>query len=215
MPALTVTLNGQFLVSVGTEGFDIVDVGISGDVLGPQHATLRVSGGSYPAGRPSTYLIWDDERHLSPGDRVSVEFSATGSTSRPGRTIEELYRDEEPMTSPAPETPEKMVEELKRRPKHFSSLAFELLNAEGRSVRAETLPSEHGYGFTVLWDSWRPETARAAVHTYTLDSLITKEDGRYHSNARLSYGQGVTFIIREAPNSTVERDAPQAARPSL
>lgn len=217
MAALSVTLNEQFLVSVATDTFDLVNVSISGNVMGPEHAILRVSAGSYPDGKASIYLIWEDERQLVPGDMVTVRFLADGTTSRPGKTIDELYQDEpEPKTTEPFATPEQMVAELKPKPKCFASLAFEFVAADGTTSQAQTAPEEHGFGFTVQWDKFRSETARAAIHSYTLDSLITKENGKYYTNSRITHGQGVSFVVREAPNSTVERDAREdGARPSL
>lgn len=217
MAALSVTLNDQFLVSVATDAFDLVDVSVSGDVIGPEHAILRVSAGSFPDGQASTYLIWEDERQLVPGDMVTVRFLADGITSRPGKTIDELYADEsEPKPAEPFATPEQMVAELKQKPKRFASLAFRFVAADGTRSQVQTAPEEHGFGFTVLWDKFRPETARAAIHSYTLDSLITKENGKYYATSRLTHGQSVSFVVREAPNSTVERDARKdGARPSL
>jgi hypothetical protein len=201
MAALSVALNDQFLVSVATNGFDLVDVSVSGDVMGPKHAILRVSAGSYPEGQASTYLIWEDERHLMPGDMVSVHFRVDGTTSRPGKTIEELYVNEPELRPAEPfATPEQVVADLKKKPKCFPFLAFEFIAADGTRSQIETAPGEHGFGFTVLWDKFRPETVRAALHSYTLDSLITKQNGRYHANSRLAHGQGVSLVIRGAPN---------------
>jgi len=215
MPALSVTLNGEFLVCVATDGFDVVDVGVSGDLLGPEHATLRISGGPYPDGRESQYLIWEDERTLMPGDAVSVAFLAEGATSRPGKTIEELYPDEKPSPTEPFAAPEEVVRELKQRPRAFESLAFEFVGPDGASVQAQTAADEHGFAFTVLWNSQRPERARVSAHTYTLDSLITRENGKYHGEAKLTFGQHAGFKVL-APNSTVERDARKSgARPSL
>jgi hypothetical protein len=205
MPALSVTLNGEHLVSVATDGFDVIDVGVSGDLLGPEHATLRISGGSYPDGQESQYLIWEDERALVPGDSVSVVFLAKGATSRPGKTIEELYPGEKP-THKEPFTPaEEMVRQLKQRPKAFESLAFEFTGPDDATVRASTGPREHGYAFSVLWNSHRPERARASAHTYTLDSLITKENGKYHAETKLAFGQRAIFKVL-APNSALLTD---------
>jgi hypothetical protein len=210
-----VTLNGEFLVSVATAEFEILDIGVSGDVLGPQHATLRVSGGSYSEGKELQYLIWEDERTLVPGDSITVAFSGEGTTSRPGKTIDEIYPDEKPTTTEPFAPPEEVVRELKGRPKAFQSLAFEFVHSDGTRVESHTSADEHGFAFTVLWNSHRPERARVALHTYTLDSLITKENGKYHAEARLSDGDRVTFKVL-APNSTVERDARKSgARPSL
>lgn len=203
MAALSVTLNGETLACVSTDGFDVMRVGVSGDLLGPQHATLRVSGGSYPQGHESQYLVWEDERTLVPGDKVSVAFLEIGSTSRPGKTIEELYPDEKPTPNEPFAPVEKVVEELKQRPKTFDSLAFEFIGPDGVCVQGRTSPEEHGFAFTVLWNSNRPEKAGASAHTYSLESLITRGNGKYHGEARLTYGQSVTFTVL-APNSTVE-----------
>ena len=215
MPALSVKLNGEFLVRVATDGHDVFDVGVSGDLLGPEHATLRVSGGSFPQGQPSQYLIWENERTLAPGDTIEVAFLAEGSTSHPGKTIDELYPDEEASPSEPFAPTEEVVRELKQRPKAFDSLAFEFIGPDGGSVLGETSPEEHGFAFTILWNSQRPERARASTHTYSLDSLITKEKGKYHGEAKLCFGDRAAFKVL-APNSTVERDARKnSARPSL
>jgi len=205
MPALSVTLNGEDLVTVATDGFDVIDVGISGDLLGPQHATLRISGGSHPDGQAFRYLIWENERTLVPGDFVRVVFLAKGTSSRPGKTIEELYPGKEPSPKEPFARVEDVVRELKRRPKAFESLAFEFTDPDGATVRASTSPNEHGYAFTVLWNSHRPERARASAHTYTLDSLITKENGKYHAEVKLAFGQRATFKVL-APNSALLTD---------
>src|SRR5687767_10122007 len=117
MPALAIMLNGEDLVSVATDGFDVIDVGVSGDLVGPEHATLRISAGSYPDGQESQHLIWEDVRTLVPGDSVSVAFLAKGTTSRPGKTIEELYPGEKPGHQEPFAPAEQMVRELKQRPK--------------------------------------------------------------------------------------------------
>jgi hypothetical protein len=98
------------------------------------------------------------------------------------------------------------VRELKQRPKAVESLAFEFTGPDDATVRADTAPSEHGYTFTVLWNSHRPERARASAHTYTLDSLITRENGKYHAETKLAFGQRAIFKVL-APNSALSTDA--------
>ena len=205
MPALSVTLNGEHLVSVATDGLDVIDVRVSGDLLGPEHGHLEISGGSHPNDQGFQYLIWEDERTLVPGDSVSVVFLAKGATSRRGKTIEELYPGKEPTRKEPFALVEAMVRELKQRPKAFESLTFEFTGPDGATVRASTGLTEHGYAFTVLWNSHRPERARASAHTYTLESLITKENGKYHAETKLAFDQRATFKVL-APNSALLTD---------
>jgi hypothetical protein len=105
-----------------------------------------------------------------------------------------------------------VVQELKQRSKAFESLPFEVIGPDGNRVRAQTASAEHGYSFMVLWNSHRPERASVSTHTYTLDSLVTKERGRSHAEAKLIFGQRVSFKVL-APNSTVERGARKSGAP--
>jgi hypothetical protein len=205
MPAFGVALNGQFHVSVETSGLDLLEVNISGDRLGPEPAHLRISGGAYADGKVTSYLIWEDDRALVVGDSVSVSFDEDGRTSRPGKTIEELYPGETPRGAPAFLEPEKVVEELKQRPKVFDTLSFRAATTHGVVAEGSTRPEEHAFAFGVPWVSHRPDRVRVSLHTYSLDSLVSKEVGTYHLDAKIQIGQGATFTL--APNSTVETDA--------
>ena len=213
MPALAVSLNGQPVVTVSTDGLDLLDVRIAGDRLGPELASLSVSGGLYPEGKPSTYLIWQDDISLEAGDRVSVTFLREGQTSREGQTIEQLYPDGPPKPTRQFESPEHMLRELMQMPKQHQALSFRVTEPDGTETEGATTDEEHGFGFSVSWTSFRPDTSRVALHTYTVQSLLDKTNGTYHTNCRLQHGQGVVFTM--APNSTVERDARKSrARPS-
>jgi hypothetical protein len=44
-PGLTITLNGTELVTVSSEGLNILNVRVHGDRIGPEFANLDVSGG--------------------------------------------------------------------------------------------------------------------------------------------------------------------------
>jgi hypothetical protein len=205
MAALSVALNGKFLVSVGTEGLDIVDVGVHGDRLGPEPANLGVRGGSYPEGGQSRYFIWEDERPLQPGDTISVTFSQEGNSSRPGQTVEELYPEEAP-TPPQPfPSVDEVLKELTQRPKQFDHLSFRLVAPNSAITEGGTAVDEHGFAFSVLWNSHRSGSARVSLHTYSLEYLAKRREANYHADMRLQYGQGVTFVV--APNPTVDTDA--------
>jgi hypothetical protein len=213
MSAFAVELNDRPVVTVSTDGLDLLDVQISGDRIGPELANLRVSGGSYPDGKPSTYLIWQDETPLEAGDRVSVTFLKEGRPSRAGQTIEQLYPNESPKPKRPFAPPEQMIREAMQMPKQHQALSFRVVGPNGTETDGTTTEDEHGFGFSVSWTCLRPEWARVALHTYTLQSLVDRQNGTYHARRRLQHGQGVVFTM--APNSTVERDARKSgARPS-
>jgi hypothetical protein len=140
-------------------------------------------------------LIWVDERELSMDDCVEVTFHARGSTSQPGRTIEELYPDESAKPSPPLEPPEVVIRELAQRPKAFARLAFRLVAPDGSIKEGCTNPDEHGFGLSVSWVSHRPGRARVSLHTYSLESLARKQFDNYHAHVELHDGERITFNV--------------------
>jgi hypothetical protein len=72
-------------------------------------------------------------------------------------------------------------------------------------ISITTLPEEHGFGLSISWLSNHASTARVALHTYTLQSLIDKSGTNYHLKARMQCAQEVK--IKVAPNNRMETDA--------
>lgn len=207
MPALSVTLNGQFLVSVATEGLDLLDVNVGGDRIGPEPGHLDVTGGS------SEFLMWESRRPLSPNDRLIVAFAKDGTTSRPAQTSDDSDLDaaDEPLEPFVPAS--EMLEMLGKQQKTFDFLECRLVAPDGSITTCRTTPQDHGFGFHVFWNSRQPDAARVSLHTYTLEGLASKQNGTYHVDLRLQFGERVIFEL--APNHTVERDARNnGARPS-
>ena len=56
-PGLAVKLNGEHVVTVATDGLDLLDVRVHGDVISEGFASIYMSGGSHPEGAESSYLI--------------------------------------------------------------------------------------------------------------------------------------------------------------
>lgn len=73
--------------------------------------------------------------------------------------------------------------------------SFRLAFSSGTVVAAETAPDEHGFGFTVLWNSFHPERVRVSLHSYTLDSLETQGPMNYHIEEQMKYGDSVSFEL--------------------
>jgi hypothetical protein len=130
-----------------------------------------------------------------PGDAVGVTFLPEGATSRRGEAIEEFYPDQARTQQEPRPSAEEMVRELKQRPKAFDFLNFEFIGPDGTGMQGRTSSEEHGLGFGVLWNSYHPERARVTVRTHKLESLITKEKGLYHADAKLAFGQRVLYKV--------------------
>lgn len=195
MPALSLSVDGMTIATVYTGGYDVVTVHAGGTRVDDDLATLDLSGGSYPEDGESTYLIWVANLPLQPGQAIEVSFLETASTSHHGKTIEELYPDETP-TEPTDFKPTtEMFAELRNRPKLHDKFSFRLVSSVGTVFVGETTPDDHGFGFTVVWNSFHPECARVSLHSYTLDGLESHGPMNKHVEEHMHYGDSVRFEL--------------------
>src|SRR5262245_38315307 len=171
MPALDVSLDGITIATVNTDGFDVMSVNVGGTLIDDDPASLHVSGGSYPESGASLFLWWVPELVLRAGQNIGVSFLEYGATSHPGKTTEELFPNEPPKTQTDFTPTAELFKQLRAKPKVRKSFSFRLVSSSGTSFVGTTAPDEHGFGFTVLWNSFHPERARVSLHSYTLDSL--------------------------------------------
>ena len=193
-PGLAISLNGTELVTVSSDGLNILSVRVAGDRITPEFATLDVTGGLYGEEEDQKHLIWEPDRVISPGDEIAVTLLENATTSRPGKTIEELYpEDREP---DGPWQPiEQVFQDLAQRPVVREGFNFAVTPPSCRSIRAETLPNDHSFGFSVTWVWLHPERVRVSLSSNTLDGIAKREGGSTHAEFRLQYGQRVLFRV--------------------
>ena len=193
-PGLAISLNGSELVTISSAGFNILSVRVSGDRISQEFANLDVSGGMYGEEEDQNHLIWEPDRVISAGDEITVTLLENATTSRPGKTIEELYpEDKEPH---GPWQPiEQVFQDLAQRPIVRERFTFTIELPSSQSIRAETLPNDHSFGFSVTWVWLHPERARVSLSSNTLEGIAKREEGSTHAEFRLQYGQRVQFRV--------------------
>lgn len=195
MPALRTLIDGVPLATVSSDGYNLLSVRVSGTRINEELATIEVSGGIYPEGGESTYLIWAADINLLPHQEVTVQFLERAETSHPGKTIDEQYPDE-----PLPEeedftpTPE-MFAKLRTMPTYRDAFKLYLESSQGARAHVETTSEDHGFAFSVVWDSFRPIQARMSLHSYTIQSMEERTDSNYHVQEKLSYGDEVKLAL--------------------
>lgn len=195
MAALDISIDGIKVATVNTDGFNVVSVNIGGTLIDDELASMNLSGGSYPEDGHPTYLTWVCDRPLHTGEHITVSFLKNGASSHSGKTIEELFPDEPPSTQTDFTPTTEMFEKLRAKPKQREKFSFRLVSSSGASFVGATMPDEHGFGFTVLWNSFDPEEARVSLHSYTLDSLETRGPMNNHVEERIHYGASVEFEL--------------------
>jgi len=195
MPALKVSIDGAPVATVCTDGFDILTVQVHGTLVDSELATLDISGGRYPAVGESTHLIWANDTYLNHGQVVNVAFLENAPTSHAGKTIDELFPDEEPVTQTDFSLTDAMFAEIRARPKARDGFNFRLDMAHGLSVIGETRPADHGFGFSVLWAHTRTEEARVSLHSYSLEELEQRAPGNYYAKERMQFSDSIQFEL--------------------
>lgn len=181
MPSISVALNGLQLAQVCTDGLNVLSVRVHGTRVDEGFADLEMSGGRYPEQGESTHLIWIDSVTLKPGDTVEVTLSEGGVTAHAGKTINELFPSEQGSEENIERTPTvDMFRELRAKQQVRGGYVFSVTTSEGLSYAGRTVESEHGFGFSLVWHSWRSERANLSLHSYTIDSMEHKLPMRDH-----------------------------------
>jgi hypothetical protein len=194
MPGLAVSVNGKEVATVSTEGYNLLSVRVSGDLVSEEFASLDVSGGLYGEGENDQHLIWVNLIPLCPGDEVAVTFLERATTSHVGKTIDELFpEDERPM---GPWEPlEKMFEDLAKEPRVRERFSFVVAPPNGTPIRAETMPEDYSFGFSVSW-AWKyPERVRVSLSSASLENIAKRISGTDHAEFKLQMGQGVKLRV--------------------
>jgi hypothetical protein len=196
VPTITVTLNGQLLASVATDEYDVVSVHVHGARTNGEFASVHLSGGLHPQGHESTYLTWINSVLLKSEDSLEVRFSEFGQTSHPGKTIKELFPEEQEESQhkdfrPTPE----MFAELRAKPQLRDGYDFSLTLPSGPLYKGRTNEAEHGFGFSVAWNSYRPLRASVSLYSYMIDSMEHQQPMRDHVRDNITLVGAVRFQI--------------------
>jgi hypothetical protein len=91
MPYIRVTIDGEILASIATDGWEVVGVNVGGARVHQEYASVNASAGAYPVNSAAEYRIWIDQRPLLPGQRVEVALLESDLPIGDGKTIAELY----------------------------------------------------------------------------------------------------------------------------
>ena len=195
MPALRTLIDGVPIATVSSDGYNLLSVYISGTRINEELATIEVSGGMYPKGGESTYLIWATDIHLLPYQEVTVQYLKQAETSHPGKTIDEQYPDEPPCEvedfTPTPV----MFAKLRTMPTFRDGFMLSLESSQGARLLVETNPEDHGFAFSVVWDSFCPQRARMSLHSYTIQSMEDRIGGHYYVQEKMNCGDEVKFAL--------------------
>ena len=196
MPGFQLSVNGQLIGKLSTDGLSVVAVHVHGDTVGPELAEIDITGGRYGQENDNCHLIYVSSREVASGDLVEVQFLEHTETTLKGHTIEELFEDEPEIWGPhLPEGEE--FARLERTPKVRNSFRFEMLSPGSEPLNGCTVPDTFTLGLHILWDWTRPETARVSLSSNTLERISRRESGESYAKFKLQFNQSVRLRLSD------------------
>lgn len=196
MPALRISIDGNEVATVCTDGYAVLDAHVSGARIDEELATLSVAGTSQPENGEYVHRTWVNDIPMKSGQVLTIAFLESASSSHDGKTIEELFPDEDTTEEMDFTVTAEMFAELKAKPKLREKYSFRVKSSSGASFAGETKPEGHGFSFSVLWNSFQPEWARISLHSYTIESLEVRDEPLEYLFQERAYPESsVTFEL--------------------
>ena len=200
MLAICIEHNGNRISSVNTGGFDVLAVNLSGSRDRREFATLNFSG-VRSSGGDKVSLTWISELMLHAGDVVSVSLLPPAEHSDQGKTLAELFPDEDWDGEFAMPDMDEVMREAEARPCFHDAFCFSLDSSSGKRYAGTTRPPESQFALTVLWNFVEPEQAHMSLSSTSLENVRRREAGRKHVYERMRAGSSVSFrLIASALN---------------
>jgi hypothetical protein len=194
MSSISIEVNGRGIATISLAGIEVVDVFVHGALDREQKAILSAMGGNYSEGGCG-HLIWIADRCLLPGEVLSVRFNEACDTATPGKTIDELYPDEEPSTKSDFSISDEMAAEIRARPRLHERFIVQVETSLAQQAKATSDDLNTDFTFSFLWNRFQPDQVRVRLATYCLDDVLARTGGTEHLKNTLSIGDDVTFLV--------------------
>jgi len=191
---IAIDIDGERVVTVATEGLEMLDVRLHGDIISEEFATLDVTGSSFGEDGAHKFLIWIGDRLVAPKTEVEVTLLDGAETSLPGKSIDEMYPAGE-QEDKSWEPTEAIYAELAARPHTRAGFGFALVAPGAPVITSRTAPGDHSFAFVVSWTKFHPEIARVSLSSNSLESIRTRTGGTKHAELRMGLNDKVTIRV--------------------
>ncbi|MES2321885.1 MAG: hypothetical protein V4633_06455 [Pseudomonadota bacterium] len=194
MPGISIQLDDAHVATINLAGMDVVNIHVHGALDTLPKASLHAMGGNYDEGGCG-HLIWVGELSLQPGQVLRVTLAETCDAWDQGKTIEELFPNEELPRQTDFTISEDMAAEIRARPRIHESFAVQARTSQGQQAAAVSNEKNTDFSFGVLWDFTQPSQAHVSLGTHCLDDVLARQAGTNHLEAALSFGDSAVFTL--------------------
>jgi hypothetical protein len=192
---LRVTVDRVDAAVIDTSGREVISIRVGGTKIDDDYADLGVTGGTYGQEGPTDHRIWIDQMALKVGQVVGVEFVEHGIQTGTGKTMIELYPAHSEAGTPRPLDRAGLAAELREMAPVRPGYEIRFVRSDGSAATLFTTPDEHGFGFSVLWNSLSPDRVSVSLHSYTLDSIVSEAPGRSTVREKMALGEAVRLEL--------------------
>jgi hypothetical protein len=178
MPSLHVTKNDELLCVVGSDDVWTFSAAVWGDIWGPEHSTITVTGSRKAAeGQAGDFLVWYLGYELKQNDRLAFSFT-TGSTSSPldQTPIEEPSTNAEIPDFFAP-IPEAELLKLESRTVANASCRWQFCFPGRPLVFVAPDPERQHCSLQLTWNDRHPERLRVNLSKSSLREISARAPG--------------------------------------
>lgn len=194
-PGLVVRVNNEVVAAVSSENLNILSVRIHGDVLSSEIAALDVTGGYYGDPEETKHLIWVNDHELSELDEVEIKFQDITASSHAGKTIEEIYPEED---APAEEHPLDIAELagfLRDQPRLRNGFDLHVRISDADPQVFSMKDPGHSFFVSIMWDWKSVDSAKLSISSTTFQNIAERKSGADYLRRRLGGGQSVHVRI--------------------
>jgi len=194
MPALSVSVDNAPIATVSTVGYDMVTVRASCNVVDEGFVDLEVAASNQADGSEPTYHTYVFGLALRPGQKVKIEMLESGANSHAGKTMDELFPDDEPLPADFDFTPTPEVfNELRKKPRLREKFSFRIESSSGAKFVGDAASGFYVFSLSVLWHAWSPDSTSVSLHSQTLDGLEQQAPLTSYFEERIHAGDSILF----------------------
>ncbi|WP_281851815.1 hypothetical protein [Dyella sp. GSA-30] len=188
-------VNNEVVAALSSENFNILSVRIHGDVLSPEIAVLDVTGGYYGDPEETKHLIWVNDHELSELDEVEIQFQDIPTSSHAGKTIKEIYPEEDASVDDNPLDIAELADLLREQPRLRNGFDLHVRVSDADPQIFSVKDPDHSFFVSIMWDWKSIDSVKLSVSSTTIQNIAEQKSGTDYLRRRLRGGESVHVSI--------------------